>query len=311
VADAPSSPGQPAILTVSAAEANLRLDKLLVQRLGLGRRAANLLFADGKVLLGGRVAKKSDLARPGTELVVHLPSETRPVADPELPLDVRLERPDLVVVSKPAGQPSVPVPGSETGTLVSALLARYPEMAGIGYSEREPGLLHRLDTGTSGLLLAARTPVAFAHLREILQTGRLHKRYQAIVEREGLPGEGEIDSPLAPHPRDRRRMHVARSENERGTKPARTLWRVLRRTARFALVEIDVERALRHQIRVHLASIGHPIVGDALYGGVAASGFTERHALHASHLSWTGDSSLKSFSVDAALPPDMAQLLAE
>jgi 23S rRNA pseudouridine1911/1915/1917 synthase len=287
----------------------LRLDKLLVQRLGVGRRAAMLLFDDGRVRLGGRRAKKSALARAGDELVVELDPQAEVLPDPELPLDVRLETPELVIVSKPAGQPSVPVPGSERGTLVSALLARYPEMRGIGYSEREPGLVHRLDTGTSGLLVAARAAPVFERLRDLLRAGRLQKRYLAVVEREGLPGGGEIDSPLAPHPRDRRRMHVARSDDERGARHARTTWRVLERGTRCALLEVEVERALRHQIRVHLASIGHPIVGDALYGGASVPDFTGRHALHASHLSWTGDSSLKPFAVDAALPIDMAKLL--
>ncbi|HEY6560251.1 MAG TPA: RluA family pseudouridine synthase [Polyangiaceae bacterium] len=304
----PPSREERVALTIAATDANVRLDKLIVQRLGVGRRAAGLLFADGRVTIAGRRAKKSELARPGDELVVHLDTPAEVLPDPDADLDVRLETPELVVVSKPAGQPSVPVPGSESGTLASALLARYPEMRGIGYSEREPGLVHRLDTGTSGLLVAARTAAAFERLRDLLRAGRLSKRYLAIVEREGLPGEGEIDSPLAPHPRDRRRMHVAR-DNERGARHARTIWRVVRRGERFALLEVDVERALRHQIRVHLSSIGHPIVGDALYGGASVPDFAERHALHASHLSWTGDSSLKPFAVDAALPADMAKLL--
>ncbi|HMJ09965.1 MAG TPA: RluA family pseudouridine synthase [Polyangiaceae bacterium] len=309
--DLPPIGEQNVALTIAPAEADVRLDKLLVQRLGLGRRAATLLFAQGRVMLAGRRVKKSELARPGDELLVLLGPSGLPTPDPEAALDVRLESPQFVIVSKAAGQPSVPVPGSESGTLASALLAHYPEMLGVGYSPREPGLLHRLDTGTSGLLLAARTPAAFARLREMLRAGRLCKRYLAIVERAGLPGAGEIDSPLAPHPRDRRRMRVAPSENEPGARAAHTSWRVQQRGTRFALLEVDVERALRHQIRVHLASIGHPIVGDTLYGGVEVPGFDNRHALHASHLSWTGDSSLKAFAVDAPLPADMAQLLNE
>jgi 23S rRNA pseudouridine1911/1915/1917 synthase len=297
-------------LVVEPAEAALRVDKFLVQRVPeLGRRAAARLFEEGHVKLAGRRAKKGDICRAGERVEVELSESVRPAPDPSLPLDVRLETPDLVVVSKPAGMPCVPVPGSTQGTLASALLARYPEMDGIGYGPREPGLVHRLDTETSGLLVAARTAPTFAYLKSLLTQERLFKRYLAIVESRGLPGAGLIDAELMPDPRDSRRMRIATQSNARGVRPAQTRWRTVQRAERFALVEVEVHRALRHQIRVHLASIGHPIVGDALYGGTPVAALGKRHALHASHLAWEGDQTLQGFAVEDALPEDLSRLL--
>lgn len=297
-------------LEVRADEANQRLDKWLVQRVPeLGRRKAAELFREGRVRVAGRIAKKSELCQSGQRVQVELRAPTLALPDPSLPLDVRLETKDVVVVNKPAGQPSVPVPGSESGTLASALLARYPELSGVGYSPREPGLLHRLDTGTSGLLLAARSEAVFQLLRRALRAGQLEKRYLAVVESAGLPGSGVIDFELAPDARDARRMRVARRPGERGARPALTEWRTLERGERFALVEIHVGAARRHQIRVHLAAIGHPIAGDALYGGTPAPGLEARHALHASYLAWKGDARLPAFSVEAPLPSELGALV--
>jgi 23S rRNA pseudouridine1911/1915/1917 synthase len=291
-------------------QANLRLDRLIVMRVPeLGRRAAGDLFREGRVRVSGRLAKKSQLSRVGERIDIELPEPVRAVADANLELSVRLETDDFVIVSKPAGQPSVVVPGSVRGTLASALLARYPEMASIGHGEREPGLLHRLDTGTSGLLIAARTKPAFEHLKALLSGGLLQKRYLAVVESANLPGSGVIDAEIMPHPSDRRRMRVATSPMERTAKPAHTRWQTQRRSEPFALLEVEVERALRHQIRVHLASVGHPIVGDALYGGRLLPELSGRHALHASYLGWKGDATLEAFEVEDALPEDMARLL--
>jgi 23S rRNA pseudouridine1911/1915/1917 synthase len=259
--------------------------------------------------VAGRPAKKSQLARIGDAIEVELDPPPRVLADPALPLDVRLETDQLVIVNKPAGQPSVPVPGSESGTLASALLGRYPEMAAIGYRAREPGLVHRLDTGTSGLLIAARTAQAFERLVALLRAGRLKKRYLAVVESAALPGSGVIDFELMPHPRDSRRMQVARRAGERTARSAETRWETRQRTPDFALVEVEVERALRHQIRAHLAAIGHPIVGDTLYGGRAVASLAARHALHASYIAWEGDATLPRFEIEEPLPAEMAALL--
>lgn len=299
--------------TVSTGEAGQRLDKLVVARSELGRRRVAELFARGRVLVGGRRLPKGELAREGDEVVVTFEVDDRPAPEPEARLTVRLETPHLVVVAKPAGQPSAPLRG-EAGTLAGALLGHYPEMAGVGHSPREPGLLHRLDTQTSGLVVAARSADTFDRLHAALQQGAMTKRYLAIVGAEGLGEGGTIDAPIAPDRKNPRRVLVADAQAQRTGKnrarPAVTRWKLLKRAGSFALLEVTVSRALRHQIRAHLASIGHPIAGDAIYGGPPAPELGERHALHASYIAWAGDETIAGFALEEPMPGDMASLMA-
>jgi 23S rRNA pseudouridine1911/1915/1917 synthase len=232
--------------------------------------------------------------------------------DAEAPLSVVLERTDLVVADKPAGQPCAPLRPGETGTLANALVARYPEMAALGFRPSEPGLCHRLDNDTSGLVLAARSAQSFERLIQAIRAGAMQKRYLLICPQRGLPDRGCIDVPLRPHPRDRRRVVPAETDAAVGAgrgRPARTPFRVLARRAGLALVEARVSRALRHQIRAHFASIGHPLVGDRIY----RSDRTElgRHALHASQIRFGGDDQVEPFEVRSALPADLRGLLGE
>jgi 23S rRNA pseudouridine1911/1915/1917 synthase len=256
------------------------------------------------VRVAGRIAKKGERARAGDRISIELAASDAAEPEPDVPLELRLERADLVVVNKPAGQPTAAVRGSTQGTLAGALVARYPEMARIG-SAREPGLVHRLDTQTSGLVVAARTAEAFEALRRQLAAGAIDKRYLAIVESAGLPGEGVIDLPIAP--RDARRV-VAR-EGMRGSRPALTEWRTLRRREPWALIEARASPARRHQVRAHLAAIGHPIANDVLYGGRAVQALGARHALHASYVACAGDATLAGFAIEEPLPADLAGLL--
>ena len=196
---------------VEAAQAGERLDKLVVRMVpGLGRKAARRLFEDGKIRVNGKRPNKGDLAREGDQLIVTLPDTTGPsaVPEPEAELEVRLETEQIVIVEKPPGQPTAPLRDGETGTLANALVGRFPEMAGIGYSPREPGLLHRLDTDTSGLLLAARTPDAFDALSKALKSGAIEKKYLWFVWPKGSPRRGEIAIPIAHHPKDKKRMYA-------------------------------------------------------------------------------------------------------
>jgi 23S rRNA pseudouridine1911/1915/1917 synthase len=291
--------------TVQADEAGERLDKFLVRRCPeLGRRAAADFVARGLVRVAGRRASKSQRLVPGDEVTVPLEWAAAPPADLEAALSVRLERDDLVVVDKPAGQPSAPLSADETGTLAGALLARYPEMKGIGYRAREPGLLHRLDTRTSGLMVAARTAGAFEVLRDALHSHRIDKRYLAIVEAAGLPDSRVIDLPLMPGGSGR--VVVAPADSvASGVKACVSRFRTLERRGRFALVEVEASRAYRHQVRVHLAASGWPIAGDLEYGGAARAGLAGRHALHASHVAWAGDERVPAFAVDSPLPEDL------
>lgn len=314
-------------ISITDAEAGARLDKLLVQKVpGLGRREAKRLFDEGKVRLvtgeRGRRAVKGDVAAAGDALEIALDEAAQgsaAVPDPEAPLHVLLETPHVVVLDKPAGQPTAPLDPGERGTLANALVARYPELAGIGFSPREPGLIHRLDTGTSGVVLAARTAAAFGVLSAALKEGRLDKRYLVICAAADLPESGTIDIPLAPHPKDRRRVYPCvhpRDVARLAPRPASTTYQKLREHGPWALVEVKAPKAARHQIRVHFAAIEHPLAGDALYGGPPlpggkGEGEAARHALHAHHLVWKGDATVPAFAVESPLPADLAAVMGE
>ncbi len=304
--------------TVAPEEAGVRLDKLLCARLpGVGRSAVKRLFIEERVHLAReegapRRAAKGDLAAAGQVVEVDLEAtDTAAVPDADAPLTVVLETDLFVVADKPAGQPTAPLAPGEKGALANALLARYPEMQHVGFSSREPGLCHRLDTDTSGLILAARTKAAFDALTSALKEGRLDKRYLLLVFADGLPESGTIEIPIAPHPKDRRRVLACvhpRDVDRNQPRPATTTWVRLREAGRFALVEARAPRALRHQIRAHMAAIGHPLVGDALYGGDTTSGLA-RHALHAHRIAWGGDAAVPAFVAISPLPADLERLL--
>ncbi|MFO0549901.1 MAG: RluA family pseudouridine synthase [Polyangiaceae bacterium] len=300
-----------------------RLDKLLCAKLpGVGRAAVKKLFVDGKVRVVSptgttRRAAKGDIGREKHEVEVDLPAgDAHAVADPAAPLNVVFETEQVVVVDKPAGQPTAPLTPGETGALANALAARYPEMAECGFSPREPGLCHRLDTDTSGLVLAARTKAAWQTLTDALKSGRLDKRYLLLVSGDDVPENGTIEIPLAPHPKDRRRVlacvhprDVARNE----PRPATTTWTRLAQTddskgPPITLIEARAPKALRHQLRAHFAAIGFPLLGDALYGGDTSRSLS-RHALHAHRIAWGGDAVVPAFVVVSPLPADLARLL--
>ena len=311
-----SDPPQSAVVTfvVASHDEGERLDKLVVIASAgrVGRAGAKQLFAAGRVRVDGHRVSKGRAARAGESVEVMLsPIEDASAhPEPEESLVVRLEREDLVVVVKRPGQPTAPLTGGERGTLVNALLARYPEMQGVGYGPLEPGIIHRLDTDTSGLMVAARSLVAFEVLAKGLREGLLHKEYLLICEQEGLSDTGEIALPLASHPGDKRKVaafaHPRDAERHRA-RPTSTQYRVLERSQRWALVLATAPRALRHQLRVHFAAVGHPLAGDVLYGGDGAS--IARHALHAHAIAWGGDEHVAPFDVREDLPDDMRALV--
>jgi len=288
-----------------------RLDKFLSERIeGVGRQKAAALCAAGNVRIDGHRAKKSALVTAGARITVELDEPAFIAAEPDLPLEVRLERPELVVVNKPAGMPSAPLDMGERGTLCSALLARYPEMRGIGYRAREPGIVHRLDTQTSGLVLAARSADLFTRLTHALDLETIRKRYLAIVSPADIDESGEIARALAPDAAHPERVRVLEPGEVGGyARHKVTRYRLKQVSAGRALLELDVGAAFRHQIRAHLAAIGHPIVGDAVYGGEPAAQLGARHALHASQISWAGDGVIAGFTVVEPLPAELAALL--
>lgn len=274
---------------------------------GFSRKEVKALFEAGRVRGAGHRLKKGDRVQAGVELVVEAPSVAI-APDPSLPLRVLFESADFVIVDKPAGLPTAPLTRTETRSLAAALLARYPEMSGVGFREREPGLVHRLDNETSGVVLAARNPAAFSAARALFESSLLEKRYLAVVA-AGVPQAGEIETLLGPDPSDPRRVRVFDEAPQGYAKPSHTRYRVLERGERFALVELSVERAFRHQIRVHLAHLGYPIAGDALYGGAAVPELGARHALHGSYIAWAGDAARAGFRAEAALPAELRALV--
>jgi 23S rRNA pseudouridine1911/1915/1917 synthase len=299
--------GSPASFVVAETENGERLDRLLVAHVaGLGRKRARELFAEGRVRVNGHRVKAGVRAKPGDAVSVELdaPGAT---PDAQQALVVRHESAEVLVVDKPAGQPTAPLRPGELGTLANAIAARYPQTLGVGHQPREPGLLHRLDTQTSGLVIVALTAQAFATLNRALGTERLTKRYLAIVEGD-LAGEGSIDWPLGPDPTRKGRVAAYPTPPRGYFREATTRYRIVSERGGRKLVELEVARAFRHQVRAHLAALGAPLVGDALYGGAPFPEGGERHALHASYVAWTGAPTLPSFRVESDLPDDMRLL---
>lgn len=296
----------------------VRLDKAAAALAsGLSRARLKKAIDDGRVRVNGRRLPKGALVTKGDVLSIEtsgIPDPDAPaVATPDAPLEVRFESPEVLVIDKPAGQPTAPLRPGETGTVANALLGRYPELLGVGYGPREPGLLHRLDTDTSGLVIVARSKAVFDTLRAALQEGRVEKSYLLVCEGRDLPDEGIIAFPIANHPKDQRRVHACvhpRDVMRLHPRPASTRYRVLRRAGQWALVEARIEKALRHQIRVHFGAIEHPLVGDKLYGGTPVRGL-ERHALHASLVAFAGAEGVPAFRVESPLPGELEGLLAE
>lgn len=294
-----------------------RLDKAAVELASglLSRAKVKRAIEAGEVRVNGRRRPKGAVVAKGDVISLEgavAVADDAATPDPGAPLVVRFESTKVVIADKPAGQATAPLRGGETGTLANALVGRYPELAGIGYAPREPGLLHRLDTDTSGLVVAARTPDAFERLKGALKNGRITKRYLLLCAEEALPDDGTISFPIASHPKDQRRVLACshpRDVMRYAPRPASTRYHVVKRAGAWALVEAEVSRALRHQIRAHFAAIEHPLVGDALYGGPAIEGLG-RHALHASFVAWDGDGDAQlRFSVESPLPAELAAVV--
>jgi 23S rRNA pseudouridine1911/1915/1917 synthase len=305
--------------TVTDALAGARLDKAIVALVeGTSRARVKRAIEEGQVKVNGHWVAKGGVVKAGDVIEVDdgiVRSQEEPcVAEPDANLVVRYESTAVLVVEKPAGQPTAPLRSDEKGTLASALVGHYPELAGIGYSPREPGLLHRLDTDTSGLVIVARTADAFEHLKDSLQNERITKEYLLVCSSEGLPDEGTIEHPIANHPKDKKRVYPCihpRDVMRYSPRAALTNFTVVRRSKGHALVRVTAPRAVRHQIRAHFSSIEHPLLGDALYG--TASDLISRHALHASRVKL--DAALatsKDLAFDVRseeLPADMARLV--
>jgi 23S rRNA pseudouridine1911/1915/1917 synthase len=295
---------------VEEGDAGSRLDIFLVRRLpGLGRAGARELVKSGGVRVDGHRLPRGAQLRLGQEVrLVGGPPSRRfsPAPETEVDLSIVLEETHFVVVDKPAGMACHPLRPDERGTLVGALLARYPEMAEVGHAQREAGLVHRLDIGTSGLVVCARTTHAFDTLSRFLRAGRWDKRYQAVVA--GQPRVGDrFAAPLIASAKDPSRVVVADPEDT-GAWQAETEVLAVEPAGSHALVEVRAPRARRHQVRVHLAHAGHALVGDTLYGG-AEDARLSHHALHASAIRFPHPVHGKPVDVRARLSSPLVELL--
>ncbi len=280
-----------------------RLDVFIAARCPrISRSQARRLIDEGLATVDGRPVKASYPVRDGEIVDVRVPAVDDAAPQPEaIPLRVIYEDKDVLVVDKPAGVIVHPGAGRAQHTLVSALLARYPDLAGTGETLR-PGIVHRLDRNTSGLLLVARNERARADLTRQLKERLVEKRYLALVVGRLEPTEGVIEGEIGRDPRNRRRMAIVA-----GGRYARTAYSVIERLDRFTLVEIAPSTGRTHQIRVHLAAVGHPVVGDELYG--KPSKLVGRQFLHAARIAFSHPVDGRPMSFESPLPADLAEAL--
>ncbi len=313
---------QPSPLAVSIEEAGERLDRFLARRLaGVSRSRLKQLIEAGCVSEGGAtLSEPSRKVKAGQVFHIALPVPV--AATPEaqaIPLSVLYEDGDLIVVDKPAGMVVHPAPGNLDRTLVNALIAHCgASLSGIG-GERRPGIVHRLDKDTSGLIVAAKNDFAHGALAADFAARRIDRRYLAVVWGAPLPRQGEIAGAIGRHPVNRKRMAVL----ERGGKPALTRYRVLAALGPEAsLIECRLATGRTHQIRVHMASAGHPLLGDPLYGrrtaerrdrlssaGREALAQLHRQALHAASLGLRHPRTGAWLAFESPLPSDMVCLI--
>ena len=284
-----------------------RLDVFLARRLPeLTRSRLRKLIDKGLVTIDERLAAKAGVKlEPGRHVRLTVPPPERTTLEPEsIPLSVVYEDDDLLVVDKPAGLAVHPSAGHRSHTLVNAVLAHCPNLSGIG-GEGRPGIVHRLDKDTSGLIIVAKHDAAHLSVARQLKERRVEKTYVALVEGRVAPPEGLIDAPIGRHPRHRKKMAVV----DRG-REARTRYRLIREVAGRSLLELRPESGRTHQIRVHLASIGHPITGDPLYGRGRPPPLT-RQFLHARRLAFRHPATDERLELEAPLAEDLARALAQ
>ena len=310
MSEAPGAPGVH-VLLVPPDQAPTRVDRFVADRTGLSRSHVQKLITDGRLTAGDRTLKANTLLEPGSELRLDVPepAPATPVAQPEIEVPVVYEDDDLLIVDKPAGLVVHPAPGHADGTLVNALLGRSgPEGFGGIAGVRRPGIVHRLDRATSGLLMVAKTDLAQHGLMAQLKARRIKKTYVALVHGTVAAAVGRIEAPIGRDPRHRTKMGVVADG-----RPATTGYRVTERFADWTLLELDLVTGRTHQIRVHLTAIGHPVAGDRVYGtGTSGRGpeGLERLFLHAWRLELTSPPRGELIRATAPLPPDLEDVLA-
>ena len=293
---------------LKVANAGDRVDTYIAARLpDLSRSLIQRLIREGRVTVNGAVPKVSYRVEAGDDILVRVPPPEVTELEPEpIPLDVIYEDRDLIVVNKPAGLVVHPSHGHWRGTLVNAILAHCPDLAGINGTLR-PGIVHRLDKETSGLIIVAKNDAAQQGLQWQFKRREVHKVYLALVEGRLEPKRGLIEAPVGRDPHHRNRMAVV----TRGGREARTEYRVLEILGDHTLVEVHPLTGRTHQVRVHFASLGHPLVGDSVYGFRRQRLGLRRHFLHAWKLAFRLPSSGQPLELTAELPVDLRRVLEE
>lgn len=297
---------------IIAPPGDVRLDQLLVAELpGYSRAQVRELLQQGRVRVAGTVVRTGRRIAAGTLIEVQAATGEVPLASAGLPLAVVFANSAVVVVDKPAGMPTLPLAPHEEHTLANALVARYPELRHVSDRPLEAGLLHRLDNDTSGLLVAARTPEAYRAFASQFAAGEVVKTYLALVHGHPAPAQ-VIELPLAHDPsRPEAMLAVADPVRQQAlaARPARSEVRMAARHGDLSLVEVVIHKGARHQIRAHLAAVGHPVAGDRLYGDPTLPRPAPRHFLHAWRLRLRHPVSGEPIDFEAPLPGELTDWL--
>lgn len=297
-------------ISLQVEEQGERLDRYLTERLtDLSRSRIQQLIEQGQVQLNGKIctSKKTGVKR-GDRISLEIPpAEPLELAAEDIPLDILYEDDQLLILNKPAGLVVHPAPGHPDGTLVNAILAHCPNLPGIGGVQR-PGIVHRLDKDTTGAIAIAKTEFAHQHLQAQLKAKTAQREYLGVVYGVPKTENGTVDLPIGRHPVDRKKMAVV--SPEKGGRPATTHWRILERLGNYTLMHFQLETGRTHQIRVHSAHIGHPIVGDPVYSSGRSVGVNlPGQALHAWRLRLQHPVSEKWIEVTAPIPQTLKTLL--
>ncbi len=287
-----------------------RLDKVLVNRLpDLSRTQIQRLLKEEQILVNGRPAKANLRLVGGEEVIITLPeAEESEIIAEAIPLDIRYEDEDMLIINKPAGMVVHPAPGHSSGTLVNAVLHHCPNLPGIG-GEKRPGIVHRLDKNTSGLIAVAKNELALRHLQAQFKERTVGKAYLALVDGQVQPATAIIDAPIGRDPRQRKKMAVIPLGGSARTRPAQTQYETITSYDDHTLLRCKLFTGRTHQIRVHLAYIGYPIVGDKVYGRRKQSFQIGRHFLHAAELRLKRPSDNETITFTAELPSELEYIL--
>ena len=297
------------LITVKAQESGDRVDALLARSIeGLSRSAAQRLIDDGLVLLSGKSVKKNYKCAEGDEFSVILPEpEDIELTPQNIPLDIVYEDDDVIVVNKPRGMVVHPAPGHYDGTLVNALMYHCGDsLSGIG-GEKRPGIVHRIDKDTSGLLIVAKNDFSHLALSEQLSDRSLSRVYEAVVKGRLREDSGTINAPVGRHPTDRKRMAVT----DKNSRDAVTHWEVIARYNGYTHVRCRLETGRTHQIRVHMAHIGHPLLGDFTYGAPSPEKGLEGQCLHARCLKFIHPRTGEPVEIETELPDWFKEVLSK